>query len=251
MDVNWLRRLAGGETGARELLEQLMFDGALPVDMSMLRAKFNMRQFFEKSFYPLSLYYLGLLTFRNEFELEFPNLTVKTIFADYFNEVERISVSEGYTDMFRAFLKDGNLPALFAGYWSRYVGQIPAQAFDKVNENFYRTTFYELCSRYLSRHLTLSIEVNHPSGRGDWEAIGRPEGAFPNTTLLIEFKHYSGEEGKRLGVADWTGPLAEDAAQATAYTADLKKKYPAHTVRPHVFYTVGHTGFRCFALDPA
>jgi hypothetical protein len=31
----------------------------------------------------------------------------------------------------------------------------------------------------------------------------------------IEFKHYSGEEG-HLGVADWTAPLLEDAAQAAA-----------------------------------
>jgi hypothetical protein len=192
-----------------------------------------------------------MLTFRDEFAMEFPNLTVKTIFTDHFNEIERISVSEGYTDMFRRFLADGDLPALFAGYWARYVGQIPAQAFDKVNENFYRTTFYELCTRYLSRHLTLAIEVNHPCGRSDWEAVGRPEGAFPTTTFVVEFKHLSGADGQRLGVAGWSAPRAADAAQAAAYAAELKRKHPAHTVRPYVFYTVSHTAFRCFALEPA
>ena len=54
-----------------------------------------------------------------------------------------------------------------------YVGQIPAQAFDKVNENFFRTTFYELCTRYLAPDFMFAIEVNHPSGQSDWEA-GRP-----------------------------------------------------------------------------
>jgi len=143
VDVNWLRRLTGSEAATRELLEQLMFEGTLPADTTMLQSKFNMSQFFQKEFYPLSLYYLGMLTFRDEFTLEFPNLTVKTIFTNYFNEVEHISVSMGYTDIFSLFLQDHDLEALFGGYWERYVGQIPAQAFDKVNENFYRTTFYE------------------------------------------------------------------------------------------------------------
>ena len=59
----------------------------------------------------------------------------------------------GYTEIFRQFLHDHDLAMLFAGYWQVYIGQIPAQAFDKANENFFRTTFYELCTRYLARHL--------------------------------------------------------------------------------------------------
>jgi len=248
VDVNWLRRLTGSEAGTRELLEQLMFEGMLPADMTMLQSKFNMSQFFEKEFYPLSLYYLGMLTFRNSFVLEFPNLTVKTIFTNYFNEVERISVSLGYTDMFERFLRDHDLEALFGGYWERYVGQIPAQAFDKVNENFYRTTFYELCNRYLFYYFVFSIEVNHPNGRSDWEAMGRPEKDFRNQALLIEFKHFSAEEAKRLGVADWTEPLPEDVEQVSAYATDIRSRYPEYTVRRHVVYTVSHTGFRFFVL---
>jgi len=248
VDVSWLRRLTGSEAGTRELLEHLMFDGTLPADMTMLQSTFNMNQFFQKEFYPLSLYYLGMLTFRDEFALEFPNLTVKSIFTNYFNEVERISVSEGYTDMFRRFLRDHDLEALFGGYWERYVGQIPAQAFDKVNENFYRTTFYELCNRYLPRHIVFSIEVNHPSGRSDWEAMGRPEKGFRNQALLIEFKHFSVEEAKRLGVTDWTEPLPEDVEQVSAYANDISVRYPEYAVRRHAVYTISHTGFRFFTI---
>ncbi|MEW6745848.1 MAG: hypothetical protein AB1486_24165 [Planctomycetota bacterium] len=50
--------------------------------------------------------------------------------------------------------------------------------------------------------------------------------------------------------ARWSAPRDEDAAQVAVYAADLKHKYPVHDFRPHVFYTVGHTGFRCFALPP-
>ena len=76
--------------------------------------------------------------------------------------------------MFRQFLYDHNLAALFAGYWEIYIGQIPAQAFDKANENFFRTTFYELCTRYLSRHLMIRHRGQPPRRAqrlgGDWTA---------------------------------------------------------------------------------
>ena len=246
VDINWLRRLTGSDEATRELLETLMFDGSLPADMTKLQAQFNMNQFFQKDFYPLSLYYLGMLTFQDEFTMEFPNLTMKTIFTDYFNEMERISVSDGYTDMFKSFLIDHDLAKLFDGYWARYIRQIPAQAFDKVNENFIRTTFYELCNRYLPRNLILSIEVNHPSGRSDWEAIGRPEKGFKNQVLIIEFKHFTKAEAKRLGVLEWDAPQPQELEQVTGYAADIKGKYPDYTIHRHICYTVSCSDFRFF-----
>ena len=249
VDINWLRRLAGGEAETRALLETLMYEGSLPVDMTMLASTFNMGRFFDPAFLSLSLYYLGMLTFRDEYSLEFPNLTVKTLFTEYFNEVEDFEVSTGYSGIFRRFQSDHDLTALFEGYWSLYVGQIPAQAFDKVNENFFRTTFYELCTRHLSRHLSFAIEVNHPSGRSDWEAMGRPHTQFENQALLIEFKHFTRAEGERLGVLEWTEARPDDIAQVTGYAEDLKRRYPKLTVRRHVVYTVACEEPRFFALD--
>jgi hypothetical protein len=249
VDINWLRRLTGSDRETRQLVEQLMFDGTLPVDQNMLSSKFNMQQFFEKRFFPLSLYYLGMLTFRDRFNLEFPNLTVKRIFTEYFNEVEHIEVSLGYTDMFRQFLADHDWATLFAGYWQQYVGQIPAQAFDKANENFFRTTFYELCTRYLSPDFMFAIEVNHASGRSDWEAIGRAGTPFENQASLIEFKHVSIKEGKRLGLARWTAPRPEDVEQVDRYAQSLKRRYPELAIRCHVVYTLGAQKFRFFSLD--
>ncbi|MBT3295635.1 MAG: AAA family ATPase [Verrucomicrobia bacterium] len=249
VDIKWLRRLTGSDEDTRELLEQLMFDGALPVDITMLRSKFNMSQFFQKPFFPLSLYYLGMLTFQDRFTLTFPNLTVKTIFTEYFNEAEQIEVSLGYTDMFRQFLDDHDLEALFAGYWKQYIGQIPAQAFDKANENFFRTTFFELCTRYLSQDLMFAIEVNHPSGRSDWEAIGRAGTPFENQSFMIEFKHFPRAEGERLGVSDWSEPKEEDVAQVTGYADDLKRRYPELAIRRHVLYTAGAAAYRFFTLN--
>ena len=249
VDINWLRRLAGTDENTRSVLEALMFDGSLPANLAMLSSSFSMSRFFDPAFLPLSLYYLGLLTFQGRFHLEFPNLTVKTLFTEYFNEMEHITIDSGYGDIFERFLQDHDLAALFAGYWDVYLKQIPAQAFDKVNENFIRTTFYKLCTQYLSPDLNIAIEVNHPSGRSDWEAIGRPGTRFENQALLIEFKHFSRAEGERLGVLGWTEARPEDVEQVTGYASDLKRRYPKLTVRRHVAYTVACAGYRFFTLD--
>ena len=246
VDINWLRRLTGSQEGTRELLEQLMFEGTLAVDMTMLQSKFNMRQFFEKPFFPLSLYYLGMLTFKDENSLSFPNLTMKTIFTEYFNEVEHIVVSEGYTPIFQEYLKDLDFSKVFAGYWKTYVGQIPAQAFDKANENFFRTTFYEICTRYLARKYIFSIEVNYPSGRADFEAIGRPGTAFADKGILAEFKHFPKAKGS--SVMALAEPIEDDIVQVTRYAKDLQQKYPRMEIERYVIYTIGAHEYRFFSL---
>ena len=249
MDINWLRRLAGGEAETRALLETLMYEGSLPVNMTMLASSFNMQKFFDPAFLPLSLYYLGMLTFQDRFNVSFPNLTVKTLFTEYFNEVEHLNVLTGYDGMFEQFLRDHDLEVLFGGYWEHYIGQFPAQSFDKVNENFIRSTFYELCTRFLSPDFVFAIEVNRPTGRSDWEAIGRPHTQFEDQALLIEFKHFSRDEGERLGVLAWTEARPEDIAQVTGYADDVKRRHPQLTVRRHVVYTVSCEGHSFFPLD--
>jgi hypothetical protein len=212
-------------------------------------------RFFQSEFFPISLYYLGMVTFKDRFSLSFPNLSVKKIFTEYFNELEDISVSEGYTDMFRRFVGDGDWVALFAGYWNRYVGQIPAQAFDqpspggyglasKANENFFRTTFYELCTRYLTPDFHFAIEVNCHGGRSDWQAVGRKGSPFEGKACVIEFKHFTRKEGERLGILELAAPQPEDAAQVGRYTDDLRRAHPELAVNSYVAYTVGSAGGR-------
>lgn len=249
VDLNWLRRLTGSNQKARELVEGLMFQGRLPVDLSMLQSKFNVQRFTQEAFFPLSLYYLGMVTFADEFSLVFPNLTMKTIFTEYFNELAHIEVSLGYTDMFSAFVRDHDWTALFAGYWRQYVGQIPAQAFDRVNENFFRTTFYELCTRYLSRHLSFAIEVNRRSGRSDFEAIGRAGTAFTGQAWLGEFKHIPRSDAQAPAVAAMTSAAPEDVEQVSAYAEDLAAQFPELRVHRFVVYTIGAQEYRFFALD--
>jgi hypothetical protein len=248
VDIGWLRRLADGADPARELVEKLMFDGCLPAEVGMLSTKFNMDRFFDGSFLPISLYYLGMVSFQDRFAFGFPNLSVKTIFTEYFNEVERISVSDGYEKMFRRFLSDGDWSALFAGYWDHYVGQIPAQAFDKANEHFFRTTFYELCTRYLRPEFHLAIEVNHHHGRADWQAVGRAGSPFAGRGAVIEFKHFTRSEGTRLDILNRDTPLPEDIEQVQRYADDILRTHPELTLSRYVAYTVAGSSGKMLAL---
>jgi hypothetical protein len=243
VDINWLRRLGGEATV--ELVDRLLHEGALPSDLTQFSSHFNREKFIQPEFFPMSLFFLGLVSFEDEYSLRFPNLTVKTLFLEYYNELMNISVSSGYTDMCRAFLKTQDFCGLFGGYWERYIGQIPAQAFDKANENFFRTTFYEICTRYLSGHLSFAIEVNRPSGRSDYEAMGRAGSAFEGLGYVVEFKHFSAEKARQLGVEDWTEARKEDAEQVRNYGRDMKATYSElKAVKCAVVYTVSSRTYR-------
>lgn len=207
-----------------------------------------MNQLFEKDFYPVSLFYLGMVTFKNDFKVKFPNLSMKRIFTEYFNIIEDIEVSKGYTDIFEKFLVDTNIENLFAGYWKEYVGQLPAQLFDKMNKNFFKTTFFELCTRYLSHIFTFSVETNYPSGRSDWEALGSSHRKYKNLKFLIEFKYCSNENGKKRNILELAKPIDEDVQQVKRYEADIQNKFPQVNIRTYVIYIVGNTGFKCFEL---
>lgn len=247
-DINWIRRLTGSEEKAREMIETLIFDNEMKYDNTMLRSKFNMNQFFEKDFYPVSLFYLGMVTFKDDFKVKFPNLSMKRIFTEYFNDVERIEVSKGYTDIFEQFLIDLNIEKLFAGYWKEYVGQLPAQLFDKVNENFYRTTFFELCTRYLSHVFTFSAETNYPSGRSDWEAVGKPHRKYKNKKFLVEFKYYSNKKGREEKILELEEAKNNDIEQVKQYETDIITQFPEYEICSNIIYIVGNSGFKCFEV---
>ncbi|MFH0924522.1 MAG: AAA family ATPase [bacterium] len=247
-DLNWVKRLTQREENTKEMLETLLFEKELDYDKSMISSKFNMNHFFEKNFYPLSLFYLGMLTIKNKFKMHLPNLTMKKIFTEYFNIVENIEVSKGYSDIFERFLADTDIEKLFQGYWDIYVKQFPAQIFDKMNENFYRITFYELCSRYLSYDFTLSVENNYPSGRSDWEMLGKFHTKYRHQKYLIEFKYYSNTEGTRLKILKLKEAFQDHIEKVKAYEKDIQNQFPYFKIKSYLIYIVGNKGFKCFGI---
>ena len=98
-DIGWFRRLAQTPANAlskvRGYVEQGVGERA---DIGALSAKFGRAKFFSEEFFPYALYYLGLLTFENIFRLNVPNLTIKNMFVDYYDELSEFqNVAEART----------------------------------------------------------------------------------------------------------------------------------------------------------
>ncbi len=213
-DISWVKRLTVSNPAlTEEFVDQLTFENTIPYDEAFLTEKFNMSQFFEKGYFPISFFYLGMLTRHDDFYLRLPNMNMRTIFVEYFNELHGIDVSTRYAEMMRQFVTDLDLASLFAGYWREYVSQLPEAVFqqtcpepvERVNENFYRASFYELCRRYLSRWFTWNVERSYPQGRSDLEFVGKYHEQFAGLRYVIEFKYYTNAAFNALGttIADF------------------------------------------------
>ena len=253
-DIGWFRRLAQTNSRAMEKVRRYVERGeGEKANASDLSAKFGRAKFFSEEFFPYALYYLGLLTFESPFRLNIPNLTIKNMFVDYYDELsEFTNVDEArtaFSDAAEALaLGDGLWKALFDAYWRHYVkARIPAQAFDKMNENFFRTTFTSRCMDVLPMFYSFETEYNSSEGRCDFLAIPKPGVAKP--AQLVEFKYFTNaaaEKGNVLGRAE---PDAETVEQALAYRKALARRPDwNHPIAATVVEVCGNTGYNWFDL---
>ncbi len=251
-DLSWVRRLTASNPQKTEaFVNQLTLHNRIPFNDTLLVEKFNMYQFFEESYFPVSFFYLGMLTRHDDFSLRLPNLNIRQIFVEYFNEIYHIDVSTRYAELMQQFINQPNLEYLFAGYWEKYVSQLPEAIFQQVNENFYRTTFFDLCRQFLSTWFTWNVERSYPQGRSDLEFVGKFHEKFAGLRWVIEFKYYANSEFKRkfkgVSLADFS-LQAEDTEQIAGYVEGLREEYPQAHVRQFVIYCIGNEGFRVFEV---
>jgi len=249
-DLSWVRRITSAYEGStEEFVDHLMLHDSIRYSRDLWTSKFDMRRFFDKSFFPISFFYLGMLTLRDGFTMKLPNLNMRKIFTEYFNELHHIDMSSRYADIMQGFLDNPDMAALFAGYWKEYVSQLPEAVFRQVNENFYRTTFFELCSSFLSRWLGFTVERSYPQGRSDLEFIGKYHEKFAGMRWVIEFKYFSNAELQRMktSIEDFT-LRTEDTEHLAGYVEGLRREYPEVKVFQHVIYCFGNQGYRVFEI---
>ena len=250
-ELSWVRRLTAENPQKTEaFVNQLTLHNKIGYHYHLLTEKFDMRQFFRETYFPISFFYLGMLTKKDHFQLALPNLNMRQIFVEYFNEIHQINPSTDYLSIMQRFINRPSLSDLFSSYWEEYISQLPEAIFMKVNENFYRTTFFELCSRYLSHWFTWNIERSYPSGKSDLEFVGKHHEKFAGLRWVIEFKYYSNTEFKKLKTSIEAFELIDsDKDQIAGYVKDLKKEYPEAQISQFVIYCFGNQGFRVFAVD--
>ena len=234
-DIGWLRRLTVTLENAQEMLDALVVNDELIYSQSDLRSKFNKRKFFEKQFYPVSLYYLGMTTLKNSYKMQLPNLTMRSIYMDYYNTLHGVvDDARRYAPAYERFTQDRRFEPLVENYFEQYLKLFPAQVFDKINENFIRCSFYELMSRYLSQCYTFALELNLPSGRADLVLTGIPGTDFHNDCRVVEVKYF--KAGEAATVEALEAPRTEDALQAEGYARDINAQFPNYRMRSYVMY---------------
>ncbi|MDC7136568.1 AAA family ATPase [Bacteroides zhangwenhongii] len=246
-DINWIRRLTLSQSNAKEMLDALVIDDGLPYNITDLSSKFNKKKFFEKEFYPVSLFYLGMTTLKSTYRMVLPNMTMRSIYMDYYNQLNKIEGNASrYVPVYELYDSNRSLEPLVQNYFEQYLGQFPAQVFDKINENFIRCSFYELVSRYLSSCYTFAIEQNNPVGRSDFEMTGIPGTDYYTDDRVVEFKYYHAKEADR--ILSLTEPLTEHVQQVKGYAEDTKKKFPNYNVRSYVVYICANKGWKCWEV---
>ena len=251
-DIGWFRRLAQTNSRALEKLRAYIErgDGEI-VSKLALSAKFGRAKFFSEEFFPYALYYLGLLTFEDDITFNIPNLTIKNMFVDYYDELSEFTNVDEARRAFglaiRAHVKaDGTWRGIFDAYWQHYVkARIPAQAFDKMNENFFRTTFTSRCLDYLADYYSFETEYNSSEGRCDFLAIPKPGVGKP--AQLVEFKYFTNAAAEKGNVLGRATPDAETVEQALAYRTALGRRPDwNHPIAATVVEVCGSAGYNWF-----
>ena len=253
-DIAWFRRLAQTPQNALAKLRAYIECGeGEDIVQSELSSKFGRANFFSKEFFPYALYYLGLMTYEDQMTFNIPNLTVRNMFVDYYDELsEFTNVDEARRAFVRAAkalaLKDGSWRDLFDAYWIHYVkARIPAQVFDKMNENFFRTTFTSRCMDSLAEFYSFEMECNSPEGRCDFLAIPKP--GFAKSARLVEFKYFTNAAAEKGNVLGRKNPDVETVEQALAYrTALARRPVWNHSIDATVVEICGNTGYNWFDL---
>ena len=256
-DVNWFRRLAQTNENAlakiRGYVERGETETALFSDLS---AKFGRVKFFSAEFFPFALYYLGLMTFRDAETLGVPNLTIRNMFVDYYDE---LMAFDNYDEARQHFVPacaalrkgQGTWREVFAVWWNYYVKRrIPAQAYDKMNENFFRTTFASRCMDALPMFYSVWSEFSVSAGRIDFLASPKPGTGLK--ACLIEFKYMTGAEADRTHLLEKDHPEPADVRQALDYLESLVQDpnwSHGRNVEVVIVEVGGNRGYNWFPVD--
>jgi len=250
-DIGWYHLLydTNRELG-EQLVDQLMFTEQVEYSPTMLTSQFRVAQFFDAGYFQTALFYLGLLTRQSDLRLTFPNHNMHEVFVEYFNQRYQLNTSTPYKVFVDAFLLQPDLRMFFQAYWEEYILKLPEAVFTQVNENFYRTTFYDVSMRNLHPWFYWNLERSYPKGKSDLEFVGKHHQKFADLRWVIEFKYYPKRKMQKEEIDLETFELVDDdVKQINGYVEGLMHEYPEAQVSKFVIYCFANLGFRLFEVD--
>lgn len=250
-DIAWLTVMARRGTAVENLLQSLVGrNEPVPISPEKVNEQISAGKFFSAEYFPLCLYYLGLLTFKDEFSLGVPNLSVERVVLDYYQEVhvrkDPVLSDPKVVEALRAFVANRRWKDLFGTFWEYGIRRImPAKLFSYVNEFFFQVMFFGFCIDRLSSRYSIRIEENHFSGQSDFLAVPVPGEDAP--IVVLEFKYISKGAAKKAVVpAGDSAQVVHAKDQLSRYMQDVRLQHPGKSVEGAVVLVTGNSGFEFF-----
>ena len=78
-DINWIRRLTLSLDNAKAMLDALIIDDELPYNFSDLSKKLDKQRVFDIRFYPIILFFYGVITLKDKYYMAFPDKIMRNI----------------------------------------------------------------------------------------------------------------------------------------------------------------------------
>ena len=250
--LSWIwRQTAENPQKSVSFDQQLTLHNQISYRYDLLTEKFDMRQFFREAYFPISFFYLGMLTKKDHFQLKLPNLNLRRIVGECFNEIHQINLSTDYISIMQRFIFRTDPEELFRGYWVRvYFPLCGDHLLWMMNENFYRTTLLGLMHSPTVLLIIWNVERSYPSGKSDLEFVGKHHTKFAGLRWVIGFNCYTSTEFKEPKRSINAFELQEeDKDQIAGYVKGLIKEYPEAQISQFVIYCFGNQGFRVFPVS--
>lgn len=72
----------------------------------------------------MSLFYLGMTTLKDNYVTTLPNMTMRSVYMDYYNQLNQIEGNaQRYVPVYRKYDADRRLEPLVQNYFEQYLGQ--------------------------------------------------------------------------------------------------------------------------------
>ncbi len=85
-DINWICQLILSLDNAKAMLNALVINDELPYNVSDLSKRLDKQNVFDMRFYPVVLFYWGVITLKDKYCMNFPNTTMRSIYMKHYSE---------------------------------------------------------------------------------------------------------------------------------------------------------------------
>ena len=83
-DINRIRRLILSLDNEKAMLDALAINDELPYNVSDLSMRLDKQKTFDMRFYPVVLFYWGVITLKDKYCMTFPNVTMRNIYMEHY-----------------------------------------------------------------------------------------------------------------------------------------------------------------------